>query len=321
LCATGEYFAVGTKRAYLIALARLASHVKAFSNITKIIIMDDDHDDNGSGAQKFEFPPSHHFSGVVGRWPNSDPSLSNDLSRQIIIDWQQFHQFLLQRMTAKTAADRLRYAKHYASVLQGQQLTLLMRVPPNKRIHIMKAISSLARYTGQQDNWRAMRQRYGLSWSTGTEKIDAFIRFFDDTKDLDTMLQWLREAMSAIPSQYANFFLFCTLTGLRASECVEAVRLINSRANKYYNPEQQVLQHYRFPDIFIRRTKAVYISVVDDSIVSIARKIQNNTLTLNALKMQSRHRKLSFRVKYCRKIYASYLHRCRISSDLIDMLQ
>jgi len=27
------------------------------------------------------------------------------------------------------------------------------------------------------------------------------------------------------------------------------------------------------------------------------------------------------KIKYCRKIYASYLHKCGISSDLIDMLQ
>lgn len=27
------------------------------------------------------------------------------------------------------------------------------------------------------------------------------------------------------------------------------------------------------------------------------------------------------RVRYCRKIYASWVHKCGISSDLIDMLQ
>jgi len=32
----------------------------------------------------------------------------------------------------------------------------------------------------------------------------------------------------------------------------------------YYNQEQNVLQHYRFPELFIRRTKAVYISVAND---------------------------------------------------------
>ena len=142
--------------------------------------------------------------------------------------------------------------------------------------------------------------------------------------------------MQVLPKAYSNFFLFCTLTGLRASECVEAVRLINSQNNltnepraetvrgltstKYYNPELQVLQHYRFPDIFIRRTKAVYISIVDKEILGVAQSI-NKTPTLNALKMQSRHRSLNMKVKYCRKIYASWLHRCGISSDLVDMLQ
>lgn len=37
--------------------------------------------------------------------------------------------------------------------------------------------------------------------------------------------------------------------------------------------------------------------------------------------MALKHRHLSMQLKYCRKIYASWLHRCGISSDLIDMLQ
>jgi hypothetical protein len=111
--------------------------------------------------------------------------------------WHQFHQFLLQRMTPKTAEDRLRYAKQYASVLYGhhQEVTMLLQVPPNKRIHIMKALSCLARYTGTQSDWLAIRQRYGLQWSTGTEKLDAFTRFFDSSKDLNTMIGWLKEAI------------------------------------------------------------------------------------------------------------------------------
>ena len=154
----------------------------------------------------------------------------------------------------------------------------ILQLAPDKRIHAMKALSSLARFTGQQETWRHIRQRYGLQWSTGTEKIDAFTRFFDDSKDLDTMLQWLRKALRVLPTNYANFYLFCTLTGLRASECVEAVRLINMVPNSgqryyYYNPERQILQHYLYPHIFIRKTKAVYISVVNDEIVKIAQKI------------------------------------------------
>ena len=141
----------------------------------------------------------------------------------------------------------------------------------------MKAMSSLARFTGRAELWRQMRQQHGLQWSTGTEKIDAFTRFFDDSRSLDTMLQWLREALRALPSQHANLLLFCTLTGMRGSKCIESVRLINlSIDNKYYNPKHQILQHYLYPNIFIRRTKAIYISVVNDEIIGIAQKVGNN---------------------------------------------
>jgi intergrase/recombinase len=67
-------------------------------------------------------------------------------------------------------------------------------------------------------------------------------------------------------------------------------------------------------------TKAAYISVVGKDIIGIAQSIEK-TPTLNALKMVTRHRCLSMQIKYCRKIYASYLHKCGMSSDLIDMLQ
>jgi intergrase/recombinase len=184
----------------------------------------------------------------------------------------------------------------------------------------MKALSCLSKFLGCYDSWTVACRKYQLNWSTGTEKLDAFTRFFDDSKDLDTMIGWLKEALKVMPSNYSNFFLFCTLTGMRASECVEAVRLLTHGSTTYYSPNQKVLQHYRFPDIFIRRTKAIYISVVDDFIVSIAKRI-GKIPTLNGLKMAIRHHKLSMQLKYCRKIYASWLHRCGISSDLIDMLQ
>jgi hypothetical protein len=95
------------------------------------------------------------------------------------IDWQQFKQYMLQRMTPLVVEDRLRYAKQYASILIGNvDSNILNQLSPNKRIHIMKALSSLARFTGKTEEWRQIRQQYQLSWSTGTEKLDAFQRVF-----------------------------------------------------------------------------------------------------------------------------------------------
>jgi hypothetical protein len=188
-------------------------------------------------------------------------------------------------MTPLVVEDRLRYAKQYASILIGNvDSNILNQLSPNKRIHIMKALSSLARFTGKTEEWRQIRQQYQLSWSTNRE-TRCLSKFFDSSKDLDTMIGWLKQALQQLPADYANFLLFCTLTGLRASECVEAVRLLNggfsqnsdfgkmAKGQYYYNSDQKILQHYRFPDLFIRRTKACYVSVVNDQIVGIARSI------------------------------------------------
>jgi hypothetical protein len=185
-------------------------------------------------------------------------------------NWEQFKAFLLQRMNEKTAEDRLRYAKQYYYVLEQEKETAntVLQLSPNKRIHVMKALSNLAKFTGKYDVWLQLQQRYNLKWSTGNEALDTFERFFDDNKTLDTMLHWLKQMRQTVPKAYSDFFVFCTLTGLRASECVACIRLIKDpgQFKSYYNEGRQCLEHFRFSQIFIRRTKAAYISLVDKEI-------------------------------------------------------
>ena len=239
------------------------------------------------------------------------------------INWQQFHNFLLQRMTAKTAQDRMRYAKQYAHVLTSNGIPFdLLQYPPNKRIHIMKS-SCLAKFTGQYEQWLAIRRQYQLSWSTGDEKIHAFQRFFDDEVTLDTMIEWLREALSQLPARFASIFLFCTLTGMRGSECLASIRLIKDfeTCKRYYDSKNHVLRHYLFADTFIKKTKAIYLSIIDDEILEIAQKI-DKIPPLNSLKNASRRRKLRMRLKYCRKIHASYLRQNgHIEPEIVDLVQ
>ena len=151
----------------------------------------------------------------------------------------------------------------------------------------MKALSCLAKYTGRCDQLLQLRQCYNLKWSTGTEKLDAFERFFDDNKTLDAMLQWLRQVVQQMPKPYSNFFAFCTLTGLRASECVSCIRLINEPDSfrTYYNEGRQCFEHFRFPDIFIRRTKAAYVSLVNKQILEIAKNCTAQHLQLQCFEI------------------------------------
>jgi hypothetical protein len=63
----------------------------------------------------------------------------------------------------------------------------------------MKTLSSLAKYTGQYDNWLNLRQRYSLKWVNENATLLSFQRFFNEELNYDTMLQGIKEMISKTP--------------------------------------------------------------------------------------------------------------------------
>jgi hypothetical protein len=76
---------------------------------------------------------------------------------------------------------------------------------------------------------------------------------------------------------------FTVLVGLRPSEVVESVKLINDNQlfPTYYNPEEMTLQHYKFPQQFIRRTKKAYISFVTSGMLDVVKSIDFGEYSLS----------------------------------------
>jgi hypothetical protein len=149
----------------------------------------------------------------------------------------------------------------------------------------MKLLACLSKFLGCHDTtWMALKRKYNLKWTTGNGSLEIFERCYgiiNDSNSLDTMLRWLRHIRQELPVQYSNVFMFCTLTGLRANECFEAIRLIKTpdAFERYYDPTGGLLRHYAFPNVFIRRTKAAYISLVTPEFLDIAR----NTMDQNVI--------------------------------------
>jgi hypothetical protein len=232
-------------------------------------------------------------------------------------------------MKEKSAKSRVRYAKQFAHVLQTEDAQLLLGLSADKRLHVMKSLACLSKFLGCHDTtWMTIKRKYNLKWTSGKGALDIFERCYgDDSSNLDTMLQWLRQMRQELPSSYYNVFLFCTLTGLRTNECFEAIRLIKdpSTFERYYDRSGQVLKHYAFPEVFIRRTKAAYISLVNEEMLE---DIVRNGITIspcNYMKVMYfvvRFKGLRMNMHYCRKIYSSYLRQyAGIESEIIDLLQ
>jgi intergrase/recombinase len=234
-------------------------------------------------------------------------------------------------MNEKSASSRISYANQFAHVLQSGDAQPLLQLSPEKRLHVMKALTCLSKFLGCHDTtWIDIKKKYNLKWSVGNNRsLETFERCYgidDSYNGLDKMLQWLRQMRQELPESYSSVFVFCTLTGLRTNECFEAIRLIKDpeTLKTYYQASKQTLEHFRFPELFIRRTKAAYISLVNEEILDIARN--NITISpcnyMKVMYMVVRSKKLKMNMHYCRKIYSSYLRQyAGIESEIIDLLQ
>jgi intergrase/recombinase len=196
----------------------------------------------------------------------------------------------------------------------------------------MAALANLAKYHGCYDKFLQIRQRYNLKWSKG-DSLQSFARFFDEELSFDTMLQRIREMIAKTPSWVGNILRFAILTGLRASECVESVRLLNlaqCTERAYYNPERQALEHFRFPQIFLRQTKKAFISFVTPEMIEGVRYRTaewptfgdvGKFATYNQIRLACWSAGIKCDMRFCRKIFASHLRNEGIQPEIVDMLQ
>jgi intergrase/recombinase len=101
------------------------------------------------------------------------------------------------------------------------------------------------------------------------------------------------------------------------------VNFPEQECSTYYNSERQALEHFRFPDIFLRHTKKAYISFVSpDMLPSSDIIISDGKIpTYNAIRHACNKLGLNMDMRYCKKVFASWLHKCGISDTVIDLLQ
>ena len=162
------------------------------------------------------------------------------------------------------------YAQRYHSVLEIGDATPLVNLSSGAvRRHAMEGLAAWSKYNGCYDRWQEIRKRYSLKWTDGNESLQSLQRFFNPDLSLDVMLQRIHLMIEKTPTWAGNTIKFACLVGLRPSEVLESVRLLlkddgqgSQIQEPYYNPERQALEHFRFPDIFIRQTKKAYISYV-----------------------------------------------------------
>jgi hypothetical protein len=192
----------------------------------------------------------------------------------------------------------------------------------------MEALAVLSKSAGIYDRWKLIKENYQLKWSTGN--TDSFyIKYIDDMlngkQQLSDMIAWLKSTCEQLPQEYSDALVFNTVTGLRPTEAFDSIKLLKSEPERYVRSKDYgashalVLEHYKYPGVFIRQTKKAYISILTKEILEFARKLE--PISWKALRGAINRRGLETHVKYCRKIHATYVKQSGIDAEVVDILQ
>jgi len=113
-----------------------------------------------------------------------------------------------QMGNAKTVSDRYNYSLRYHKFLTNMNsLPELLTFTPNKRLHVMKAMSSLSKFCGCDDRWKHAIKRHKITWSSGNNSFKIFDQIVNQTNYVD-MLEWIRKVIALLPKSHSNILLF-----------------------------------------------------------------------------------------------------------------
>jgi len=231
--------------------------------------------------------------------------------------WLRYNQHLQNIYQHSTLQIRKCYAKKYSHILTDGNAQELLTLSNHKRIMVMSSLASLSKFMGCYDTWESIKKRYQLKWS-----YDDGLTFFNSItngNNLESMLKWLKDTISKLSEPDANILIYCTVTGLRPTEACQSIELIQTDLDNYLNTESMMLEHFKYPKLFLRKTKHAYVSIANDSIIDLARR--SSIRSYNSTRMLLRKQGIEMHMAHCRKIFATYLRNNGIQPEIIDLLQ
>jgi intergrase/recombinase len=142
--------------------------------------------------------------------------------------------------------------------------------------------------------------------------------------NMGDVVDWVKKCVCSFDKPYADLVKFVYLTGLRLGEAINSFNMIvrlsrEGRLNEYYNGELQCLEHFRFPEKFIREKKNVFLSFVPEGVVyEISGR---RTVSHSGLKRRIAKQKLPTRLRDLRDHSATFMLYHGLLREEVDLLQ
>ena len=161
-----------------------------------------------------------------------------------------------------------------------------------------------------------------MKWG-GRSADDLIIDRLTKAENPDEILHWIQQVKDARP-ELTDFMDFMAITGLRMIEAVESYNLIiklahQDKLKEYYNAEKQTLEHFKFKDKFLRKSKKAFISFI--SWPTVKKITEDGTpVSLDMIRKRVQKKKLPLRFSDIREAHGTLLTK-HLKDTEVDFLE
>jgi len=188
--------------------------------------------------------------------------------------------------------------------------------------HAIKSLIVLSKFLGKYEQFKNALKQNGIRTEKHDNGLNSFIRILNAQNS--DIIKWLDNIQQDLRPNERLFSKFLLVTGLRAGEAITSFNLIidlqrKGILNQYYDENLAVLQHFKYKDLFIRRTKSAYISFIERTLVEQITKSQ--PITYSALKKNLQRKGFKkLRLNELRDYFGTYILRNGILREEQDLL-
>jgi intergrase/recombinase len=257
----------------------------------------------------------------VGRVDNAQ-ALRAFYSKRFNID--DFKQWTSNKYAKNYQVTIIAYVRKYSHILFSDNVRELDNLPASIRNNVIKSLTILSKYLAIYDQWHEKLNKSGIKLN-GVSNYNAFLRIMTNSNNSNNnVLQWVNNIKPILRDNENLFIQFLRTTGVRKEEAITSFNLIielskANRLSEYYDFNFNCLQHFKYPRLFIRRTKNLYISFIPQNLID---QISNSKpITYSSIRKRLRDKGFNVRFDQLRDNFATMLIQNGFNELEVNLLQ
>ena len=230
-----------------------------------------------------------------------------DVSGDSSAQWSSFKDWISKKYSKVYVQMICYYVRKHYYLLNGNLRELDSIESKYVRNNVVKCLIVLSKFLNRHEEFKNRLKAYDIKLYT-QDSFASFLRIFNNHSS--DLLGWHRQASAILRDNEKLFLKYALFTGLRRTEAITSFNLIiklarENRLHEYYDEQIQCVQHFRYRELFLRRTKNAFISFASkDLITQIS---SSEPLTFPAIRKRLNRHNLKCRINECRDYFGTYM--------------